>query len=428
MIKGKMLLLLLCLACSSCKSTPEQAKEQSETISSGAVSDDDGFDAEETGEIKVIPIFSKCENYDNNLSTVASEVKFVLPDAEPPFNDFHIYDVQTSDDYIFFLSGLYNIVQYDYRGKFIRSIGSRGMGPEEYIQLEPPLLLDNKNNLVYASDIRDRTLVYHFNGIYKDVLPIGGCMAITDSSTIVLRQALDDRYIPECPSIRFFDRKGNHIKSYRSSLYPMPRAEMEIFGPEVSFLWENKDKSSFWEYGSDTIYRIRGDAIIPKWIVAGNLKPNKKELFSRNTGQKLRNFSYILRPNSGVFESDHFMIFNMSDDYEKFYMIYDKSTDKIHRTFYKNAREIITNPRKNTGYKKMDYFIDDMVSGLHFNPQYQSQDRAIALIPASEVVERRDDILRFIAQHPSNESAHLKTLIEDMDEFDNALIMMVAFK
>jgi hypothetical protein len=76
----------------------------------------------------------------------------------------------------------------------------------------------------------------------------------------------------------------------------------------------------------------------------------------------------------------------------------------------------------------MDYFIDDLISGLHFNPLYQSQGKAIAFISALKVVERRDEVLHFIAQHPSAESAHLKTLVEDMNEFDNPLMMMVTFK
>jgi hypothetical protein len=45
----------------------------------------------------------------------------------------------------------------------------------------------------------------------------------------------------------------------------------------------------------------------------------------------------------------------------------------------------------------MNYFIDDMISGLLFNPQYQSMSKAIALISAEKVVEQRKQILDFIA-------------------------------
>jgi hypothetical protein len=376
--------------------------------------------------MRVIPVFSECDNYDNNLSTVASEVKFVHLDAEPPINDFHTYDVEISDDYLFLSSGLSRIMQYDRQGKYIRDIGSQGMGPEEFIHIEPPLQLDRKNDLVYASDShRERTVVYHFDGTYKGAFPQSGCMEIIDSSIIALRQTSSDMYRPECPSIRLIDHRGDEVRTYRSRLYPVERSQMETF-PDASFLWENKGKHYFMEYGGDTIYQIRGDTVIPERIVSGDLKPNKKDLFLRNIGRKLRISSYILRPNSGIFESDNFMIFNMCSDYETFYVIYNKSTGMIHRTFYKNAREIIT--RKNLGYKKMDYFIDDLVSGLSFNPQYQSYGKAIALIPATEVVEKRENILRFIASCPSAESARLKALVEKMDEFDNPLVMMVTFK
>jgi hypothetical protein len=382
---------------------------------------------EDSSGIKVVPVFSKCNNYDSNLSTVASEVKFVHLDAEPPIDDFHIYDVEISDNYIF-LSGLSQIMQYDRHGKYIRDIGSRGMGPEEFINIMPPLQLDRKNDLVYASDLhRERTVIYHFDGTYKGAFSKGGCIAVIGSSIIALRQTSSDMYRPECPSIRFIDHRGNDIRTYRSRLYPVEKSQMEIF-PDASFLWESKGNHYFMEYGGDTIYQIKGDTIIPERIVFGDLKPKKKDLFRRNIGQNLRIFSYILRPNAGVFESDNFMVFSMKSDYETFYMIYNKSTSVIHRTFYKDAREIITNPVKKLGYKKMDYFIDDLVSGLSFNPQYQSYGKAIALIPATEVAEKREDILRFIASHPSDESARLKALVEKMDEFDNPLVMMVTFK
>ncbi len=79
--------------------------------------------------------------------------------------------------------------------------------------------------------------------------------------------------------------------------------------------------------------------------------------------------TYIMRPNSGVFESDNSIVFRMGNDYGKFFMVYDKTKMEYYRTYHKDA------VADRSGAKNMDYFTDDIVSGLKFNPQYQSGTR-----------------------------------------------------
>jgi hypothetical protein len=73
-------------------------------------------------------------------------------------------------------------------------------------------------------------------------------------------------------------------------------------------------------------------------------------------------------------------------------------------------------------------FTDDMVSGILFNPHYQSYGKAIALVSALDIVENREKILKYIADHPSEEGNKLKPIIQKMTDDDNALMMMVTFK
>jgi hypothetical protein len=384
------------------------------------IDDEDGMEE--------IAVFSRCTDYDNNLSAVASDVAFILLDREPPINDFHIYDIQLCDDCVF-LADLYQIIQYDRQGKYIRNIGSRGMGPEEYVQLCLPVQLDRKNKLVYASDTRrKRILAYRFDGEFKNAFPVKdsqGCITIIDSTTIALRQVMSERARPDCPLIRFMDYEGRIKKIYPSHLYPYS-GEFTNRGPMESYLWENSGRFYCMEFGSDTIYRIAGDSIIPARKLTGKLKLEPYNFFSYQTGDKLNTFSYILRPHSTVFESGSHIIFRLENQRERLFMVYNKKTGTFHRTHHVNAPAF--NGRSRGTVKRMDYFIDDLVSGLRFDPQYQSYGKAIALIPATEVAEKREDILRFIASHPSDESARLKASVEKMDEFDNPLMMMVTFK
>ena len=389
----------------------------------------------EENNLKSIAVFSKCTNYDNKLSTVASEVYFIPLDDEPVLDDSKTYDVELDDDFIFLL-GIYHIYQYNRQGRFIRQIGKRGMGPADYINISPPLQINYKEKSIYASDInRKRVVVYNFDGTFNRAFQtnfdFSGCMAILDSENIAFRQTMFERFIPNVPFISLSDHHGENARVYYSHLHPLiARSEMKSYGTESSMLWEHKGLFFYLEYGADTIFQITGDSFVPVWVLTGELKVPKKELFFQDHGKNLQNYSYILHPNSGIFESSKFLIFRLVDNQNSFYMVYDKTSGTFHRTYDKNP--IVIEEQYPNGKKvisiMMDYFVDDLVSGLLFTPKYQSMGKAISLIPATTIVENRDKILRHLVSHPSDESARLKSIVEKMGEDDNPLLMIVTFK
>ncbi len=373
-----------------------------------------------------LAIYSKCSDYDNNLSSVASEVKFIKLDMKPLINEFMTCDVQISDEYIF-LSGMTQITQYDRNGKYIRNIGSHGKGPKEFFNLHPPLQLDRRNKLIYALDITyNKIVVYNFKGDFIrniSLSPTGACFEIIDSSIIALRQICFERQLPDCMTIRFIDYSGKQINAYPSYLYPLPKERFEQYGAAESFLWRHNDKVYYLEYGADTIFQIIKDSLVPARVLTGKLKLDKDEYFRKNlTSNNLGISSYILRPNGAIFESDKNIIFKISSNRETFYMVYNKSTKQLHRTFYQDA----LSTRK--GELKMNYFTDDLVSGLPFNPQYQSQDKAISLVSALEICNQKQMILDYIASHPTEEGEKLKFMVQNISEMENPIVMMVKFK
>ena len=118
-------------------------------------------------EDKHIPIYEEISEYRNNLSEIASEISFVKLSNEPLVRDFFIYDIQSTDQFIF-LMGPQLIYQYDLNGNFIRQIGRKGQGPGEYTNLTAPLMIDSENKLLYAHDLHtQQLLVYDFDGVFK---------------------------------------------------------------------------------------------------------------------------------------------------------------------------------------------------------------------------------------------------------------------
>ena len=408
------LTLILSPGLISCKRTPEKAATAVHGQSGNA----------ETETFQEIPVYAECKDYNNNLSAIASGVEFIPIDAEPPIRDFHIYDVSAGGNYLF-LSDIYEIRKYDRHGKYIRNIGSRGMGPEEFVQLGIPPQFDYEKELIYALDVeRNRIVVYRFDGTYVKAISLyshASDIDMIDSTRIAYRQGWTDRYKPSCQLIQFIDYNGQLTKTYPSHRYPIPKEDMEQYGSYVSFFWKHGGMNYYLEYGSDTIFQIRKDSILPIRKLTGELKPDLMDHFQKDVRQKLFILCYMLRPNSAIFESDRYIIFKISGYHETYYKTFDKQTRRFQRTFYKDIQE------NEYGLRKMDFFIDDIISGLHFTPQYQNDGKTYALIPAAEVCENKSSILTFINNHPSAEGAKLKAIVENMTEDDNALLMIVSF-
>lgn len=374
-----------------------------------------------------IPIYDECTNYDNRLSTVASKIRFVAIDSVMLLRDFFVNDIALSDEYIFF-SGHDYIYQYDRNGKFVRKIGGKGMGPEEYVQLFPPLLLNRERRLLYATDeMRNRLMVYDFDGKLYKILPVKqdySCLAFLDSTTLAVRTSHTDRFKPNTLSLLLLDQEGKEKKAFKSYLYPVSKSQMENTGPSENYLWNCRDRFYSWEYGNDTIFQIINEELVPRLILTGKLKLQKDELFKDNQENKIYVGGPLYRPNASIFESNQFIIFRVEEKKETSLLAYNKKTGEMHRT---SCQKNIAKPEY-TNDLNYSYYMDDLVSGMPFYPLYQSNGKAIALLSASSVVENKQKILDHIQAHPSEEAKNLENIVNRLKEDDNSLLMIVEFK
>ncbi|WP_187117295.1 6-bladed beta-propeller [Parabacteroides bouchesdurhonensis] len=377
---------------------------------------------------KQIPIYDKITKFDNYLSTIASEIYFVKLDDEPLIRDFFIYDIQKSEDYIF-LQGPDYIYQYNSLGKYIKTIGSKGQGPGEYINLNPSIQLDSENKLLYACDSKlQRCLIYDFDGIFRKSIKIGknqGYIALLDSHTIAVKTAFEDRFLPNNSlSLLLLDREWKTTKAFKSSLYPVSREGVEQLGPEVNPLWKCHNDFYMLEYGNDTIYQIINRSIVPVLILTGELKLKKNELFKSKQGNKVTIAGPLMKPNSYIYESDHFLIFRIHTTEDVYFAVYNKQTGTIYRTG-KHEKTYQSEYKSN---KNKDFFIDDLVSGMAIDPLYQSEDKAIGIISAASIIDDKDNILNYISAHPSLKGEQLKQIIENIDEGSNSVLCFIRLK
>ena len=420
--------LLLCIALSvSCSGKKQSAAEAvSDTIPTVEVAEDVNIRPAD----KHVPFYDEIEKYDNNLSSIASGVRFVKLDDEPLFRDYLVYDVQQCDSFLFLLGGEY-IFMYDESGHFLRQIGSKGQGPGEYVLLNAPLQLDEKNRVVYVADgYTNRFLSYDFEGnLLKDIRYDSEWdqAYLLDSTILAINTEYVSHFLPhKTKKLILQDYGRKTLKSFPSYLYPVesPGNGMH-FGPD-NILWSCQKDFYLLEYGNDTIFQITRNQLIPSLILTGDLKMDKDELFIQGVKNKLAISPQMMKPSSGIFESNRFLIASMyrQNPEESYYAVLDKKTGALWRTG-KHTQPFIGEFAK---YKSSKYFIDDMVSGLPFEPIYYSQGEAIGLIAAEALLTQKEAIAEFVAKHPTEEGKKLQKMLETMNEESGSVLCFVKLK
>ena len=419
--------LLLCIALSvSCSGKKQSAAEAvSDTIPTVEVAEDVNIRPAD----KHVPFYDEIEKYDNNLSSIASGVRFVKLDNEPIFRDFFVLDIQQCDSFLFLMEPKH-LFMYDATGKFIRQIGQNGQGPGEYVYLGAPLQLDEKRRILYVTDFyTNRYLSYNFDGGFLKETRFSheeDQAYLLDSTTIAINTLSTQRFLPhKTPKLVLQNYARKILKSFPSYLYPIDRPRNMIsFGPD-NFLWHCGNDFYLLEYGNDTIFQVTREKLIPALILTGDMKPTGDNLFD-DEKDKLSITAYIGQPSAAIFESNRFLIakISRSRSRESYHAVLDKKTGALWRTG-KHTQPFVGEAAK---FRTENYFIDDMVSGLPIEFIYNSQGEAACLIAADVLLTQKDVIADFVKKHPTEEGKKLLKIVEGMHEEDSSVVCFVKLK
>lgn len=419
--------LLLCIALSvSCSGKKQSAAEAvCDTIPTVEVAEDVNIRPAD----KHVPFYDEIEKYDNNLSSIASGVRFVKLDNEPIFRDFFVLDIQQCDSFLFLMEPKH-LFMYDATGKFIRQIGQNGQGPGEYVYLGAPLQLDEKRRILYATDFyTNRYLSYNFDGGFLKETRFSheeDQAYLLDSTTIAINTLSTQRFLPhKTPKLVLQNYARKILKSFPSYLYPIDRPRNMIsFGPD-NFLWHCGNDFYLLEYGNDTIFQVTREKLIPALILTGDMKPTGDNLFD-DEKDKLSITAYIGQPSAAIFESNRFLIakISRSRSRESYHAVLDKKTGALWRTG-KHTQPFVGEAAK---FRTENYFIDDMVSGLPIEFIYNSQGEAACLIAADVLLTQKDVIADFVKKHPTEEGKKLLKIVEGMHEEDSSVVCFVKLK
>ena len=234
----------------------------------------------------------------------------------------NIRSIAATDKQIFISSN--NIcTEFDKHGNFVRNIGKKGQGPEEYISLSSLAMLGNH---LILQDGNRKYMHYNSSGTlmkeqklpkgfeYLSLLSNGGVVGFAPniSGDVPLKLAL-------------FDSEGTLTDSVPHRLRFTPKFAIHLYN-EGQF-YRYKDKVMFKEYLNDTIYQIQKEKVEPYMrLELGEYAARENARVEMTETPKTFRFFKNMKPTQILGESDRYLFVDVDG-----YICYDKKEKTVKR-------------------------------------------------------------------------------------------------
>lgn len=337
--------------------------------------------------------FVKLETTNNCLFNDPSEIKIIN-------ERIYFYDRKLSQFFIFGRDG-----------KFIKSFGQQGKGPNEYVNIQNFAFDKIKNELIIFTRER-KMLKYNLNGDLTGTCPV-------NASTFSLLP-LNGQYIGYYPSpvclenkkyiLSLFDSNGILKNSYFTNI-PCQERDAILFNRFYPF----GDELRFWDCSIDTVYSIDYKFDVRPVYSFSSKRIMPHEMYSSFNSYQAGLHQYMTIQK--IMESDRYLfIKGMAQTYGTgMYVVYDKSTGK-------------SNLLQDDDFKKIG-IKDNMISPLYFWPNEILADGTMVCcsqIPdLKEIFTNFDGKSKFLLQ---NKYQELKKIVENSKIDDNPILFLIKLK
>lgn len=291
-------------------------------------------------------------------------------------------------------------------GKFIRQIGHQGRAPGGYWTTLATYPYDESMNLLFAQGWKQGTyLVYDIYGNFKTQLtPWEGNISMAPLNDSLYVAYIKNFTGTEKERLVIFDNKNNILNTFPNYL-EAEVPEKGIFGFQTQgWFYKYTDKLCFYELFTDTIFQITLNELIPRFVfdLGDFAPPYERQSFREFITVEIRNYYLPSR----IFESDNYLVFEISYQNITHLAIYNKETENI--AFAQSAG----------GFENdIDNFMPMNYSFLN------NQSELIGFLEAYKIEQWFKDNPEKAAQlHP-----HLREL-EKLTENDNPVVMIARLK
>ena len=297
-------------------------------------------------------------------------------------------------------------------GKFIREIGNSGQGPEEYLYV-PSGIIVNEQEKTIIFDKGERLIEYSLNDGYAISIsaqtpPLSvNKLAYMTNGTWAIGFLNSMGNAPT--QLLFFDRKEILDSVPNDNTFtPKPN---NIFVNRDEFLFYRYDNSVYYKYlFNDTIFKIVDYKLRPEWIF--EMKESLQKLNAlRNDPDKLFEHAASYHFIYPIIETDGYILFNSRYQTQKHAYLFDKELRQLQKLEHES-------------------FVNDIDGGLTFWPISTNQNQELISIYQAHFIKEEINKNVLGEQNVKNNSAFkkLRTLIFQLDEDDNPVVVIAKFK
>jgi hypothetical protein len=190
-----------------------------------------------------------------NLSSIGRELSYIPLETTPECLIQSIYKVLFSDKFIF-INGFTKLLQFERNGKFIRQIGSRGRGPEEYSSVGDFCIDEQKKEVYIIFGAAPKLLIFDFDGIFKNSFNLSfrpAQIILQDQNHLIF--SLWNAPGKDDPGWIITNRQGIILTRIN---YNLKRISQPGFIVRDSPMYAFNNKVHFVEFGIDTLYYFEG--------------------------------------------------------------------------------------------------------------------------------------------------------------------------
>lgn len=248
---------------------------------------------------------------------VINSVHFVRLETAEDYLIDKIEQIERYDDNIYILDTKENLLVFDEHGKFVRKIGMKGPGPEEYIGAHMFYIHPDKQYIAIFSLATNKVVRYDLNGNYLERLSLklnskplfsGNCYLI-DKNNLLLECSNGRKFTPY--QYLCLDEE---TLTEKTTFFPWPA----LGEKNESFPYDknnNTGKEHFIvSYCNDTIYKYENETFIPQFILESGLKHPTQEIVQEyapyqfiDEAQKKLNQNGYSQGIGRVFSTDYYL-------------------------------------------------------------------------------------------------------------------------
>jgi len=372
------------------------------------------------GHIKIIDINNGIENsIKMNLSSIAKDIENIKLENTEKSIVGNIINIVIGEKYIVITDHLDNIKVFSRNGKFIRKIGQKGRGPNEYLSTSKIQISEKYNEIFLYDGGSARILIYDIlsgkcRKAKKTIYYPDNFILYKDSLLCFLYSAASFKYTKNNHHLILFDRK---LKRKR---FLMERKYTEKFLSSIDYGFTNMyikdDDVMFWESDLDTVYlfNVRKKVIYPYML----FKYDKfKKVLSKDSfnPRKMGQGTFLL---DNFFETNNYIFVEgiFSGKYSK-NIVYNKKTKKSFDVFF--------------NYDLYDWgFHNDIDGGMPFWPKGKT-------LKGQLFCYMRPYRLKILMQNPyfkkinilnKQKNEYVKKLVDKSKISDNPIITIITEK